>query len=99
MYNPDQTNKEPVSTSHHTHKVNFETKRNSDNYTINNADEETFTTRGFQQAPTITEPSDQIKEIISMIQVIMHEIQQLKQNSINKETKETSKLRYIFSEF
>ena len=77
--------------NNHTQKENIEINRHNYYNTTTNADKETTTTLGFQQASTTTKPPDQIKEILTMIQVMMKEIQELKQNSLNKETKESSK--------
>ena len=70
------------------HNVSPEARKINANITTNSADTETV---DFQQEPVTTKPPDQIKEILSMIQLMMREIQQLKQSSINIETKETSK--------
>ena len=59
-----------------------ETRRSEENVSTSN----TYDGVGFQQDSTSRRPPDQIKEILSMIQLIMTEIQLLKESSLSNKT-------------
>ena len=89
-YNHEKTNIERVSSVvNDTTKKKYasrivipETRRSEENVSTSNADDGV----GFQQDSTATRPPDQIKEILSMIQLIMTEIQLLKESSLSNKT-------------
>ena len=89
-YNHEKTNIEKVSSAaNDTTKKNVpsqnvipETRRSEENVSTSNTDYGV----GFQQDSTTTRPPDQIKEILSMIQLIMTEIQLLKESSLSNKT-------------
>ena len=70
-----------------------ETERDFVNDTIYNPTEETSTTEDFQQETSEAKPPDQIQEVLKMIEMMMKDIQLLKENSVNKETNLTSEIK------
>ena len=91
-YNHDPTNKENIVNTTNTQKKAYQNvsqkTKIADEYTSTvSADTEVdFPALGFQQDVTATRPPDQITQIYGMMQLLMKEMQLLKNNSLNTKT-------------